>query len=102
MQIWDLAGSDRFVSISKSRLEEAHGIIIVFDITNQESFQDLERHWGQELAKHKLKPSVARILVTNKVDLADRCVVDPNSAKQVAKEYGGKYIGTSAKMLTRC
>ena len=100
LQIWDFAGSDRFVSISKSRLEEAHGIIIVFDITNQESFQDLERHWGQELAKHKLKPGVARILVANKVDLADRRVVDPNSAKQVAEEYGGKYIETSAKMST--
>jgi small GTP-binding protein len=100
LQIWDFAGSERFVSITKSRFEEANGIIIVYDITNQESFEDIERYWGQELSKHKIKPGVARILVGNKVDLGDRRIVDSAKAKTLSEEYGCKFIETSAKMST--
>jgi Ras-related protein Rab-1A len=100
LQIWDIAGSGRFASIQKTRFEEAHGIVMVYDLTNLESFEDIERHWGQELAKIKLKPSVSIILVGNKSDLQERRIVDTSKAKTFAEEYGAKFVETSAKVGT--
>lgn len=50
MQIWDTAGQDRFRTITSSYYKGAHGIMLVFDVTDRESF-DAIRFWQQEIDK---------------------------------------------------
>jgi Ras-related protein Rab-1A len=50
LQIWDTAGQDRFRTITSSYYKGAHGIMLVFDVTDRESFDAL-RFWQQEIDK---------------------------------------------------
>lgn len=50
MQIWDTAGQDRFRTITSSYYKGAHGIMLVFDVTDRESYDAL-RFWQQEIDK---------------------------------------------------
>jgi Ras-related protein Rab-1A len=52
MQIWDTAGQDRFRTITSSYYKGAHGIMLVFDVTDRESF-DAVRFWQQEIDKYR-------------------------------------------------
>jgi len=51
MQIWDTAGQERFKTITSSYYRGAHGVILVYDITDRQSFKDLE-NWLLETEKH--------------------------------------------------
>ena len=53
MQIWDTAGQDRFRTLTSSYYRGAHGIIIVYDVTNKDSFDNV-RQWMQEIEKNLL------------------------------------------------
>ena len=53
MQIWDTAGQDRFRTITCSYYRGAHGIIIVYDITDRESFETV-KSWMNEIDKYTL------------------------------------------------
>ena len=61
MTQWDTAGQERFRTISSTYYRGAHGIIIVYDITNIESFHSVKR-WMQEIEKYA-KENVAKLLV---------------------------------------
>ena len=50
MQVWDTAGQDRFRTITSTYYKGAHGIIIVYDVTDRESFESL-KFWMQEIDK---------------------------------------------------
>jgi GTPase SAR1 family protein len=52
MQIWDTAGQDRFRTITSSYYKGAHGIMLVFDVADRESFDAL-RFWQQEIDKYR-------------------------------------------------
>ena len=64
---WDTAGQERFKTITSSYYKGAHGIIVVYDVTDRESFKAID-HWMDEVDKHA-KESVNKILVGNKCDL---------------------------------
>nr|CAI44499.1 rab_C38 [Paramecium tetraurelia] len=72
LQIWDTAGQDRFRTITSSYYRGAQGIIIVFDVTDRESFNQI-RQWIQEIDKFAAE-SVNKILVGNKIDSSQRRV----------------------------
>ena len=95
LQIWDTAGQERFKTITTSYYKGAHAIIVVFDITDRDSF-DHVRNWMADIDKFG-KEGVLRILVGNKCDLAHNRQVTMEEAKEIAKKYGIKYIETSAK-----
>ena len=95
LQIWDTAGQERFKTITTSYYKGAHAILIVFDITDRDSF-DHVRNWMADIDKFA-KEGVLRILVGNKCDLADKRQVTMEEAKEIANKYGIKYIETSAK-----
>ncbi|KAG2375225.1 hypothetical protein C9374_009848 [Naegleria lovaniensis] len=97
LQVWDFAADihNRFANVAKHSYSEAHAIIIVFDITNKESFQDLETHWLGELQQQTLRENHFKILVGNKSDLVDKRVV--TNAQSLASKYGCEYMETSAK-----
>ena len=95
LQIWDTAGQERFRTITTSYYKGAHAIVIVFDITDKESFEHV-KIWMQDIDKFA-KQGVMRILVGNKCDLEHQRAVTKEEGNEMALKYGIKYIETSAK-----
>lgn len=95
LQIWDTAGQERFRTITSSYYRGAHGIIIVYDVTDRQSFLNVE-HWLKEIDKYATG-NVNKLLVGNKSDLQSKKVVTYDEAKEFADKHGIKFLETSAK-----
>eukprot|EP00177_Eucheuma_denticulatum_P000887 GFKZ01001604.1.p2 GENE.GFKZ01001604.1~~GFKZ01001604.1.p2 ORF type:complete len:203 (+),score=34.62 GFKZ01001604.1:280-888(+) len=95
LQIWDTAGQERFRTITSSYYRGAHGIIIVYDVTDQESFNNV-KSWLQEIDRFASE-HVCKLLVGNKNDMTSKKVVDTATAKEFADSLGIKFLETSAK-----
>ncbi|KAB1208565.1 Ras-related protein RABD1 [Morella rubra] len=95
LQIWDTAGQERFRTITSSYYRGAHGIIIVYDVTEMESFNNVKQ-WLNEIDRYA-NDSVCKLLVGNKCDLVENKVVDTQTAKAFADELGIPFLETSAK-----
>ncbi|KQK08121.1 ras-related protein RABD1 isoform X1 [Brachypodium distachyon] len=95
LQIWDTAGQERFRTITSSYYRGAHGIIIVYDVTDMESFNNVKQ-WLSEIDRYA-SDSVCKLLVGNKCDLVDSKVVDTEEAKALADSLGMTFLETSAK-----
>jgi len=96
-QIWDTAGQERFSCISKEYYRGANGCLIVFDITEQNSFTKIDL-WYKELLQHShtAEPPLA-ILIGNKADLKHQAQVQTADAMKYAKMNHMGYFETSAK-----
>ena len=70
-------------------------MIITFDLTNQESFENVKT-WINSIYK-QADPSIAKVLVGNKLDLESERVVSKNEGRKIAQEHGMEYFETSAK-----
>ncbi|RYR63465.1 hypothetical protein Ahy_A04g021264 isoform A [Arachis hypogaea] len=94
---WDTAGQERFRTITSSYYRGAHGIIIVYDVTEMESFNNVKQ-WLHEIDRYA-SDSVCKLLVGNKCDLVENKVVDTQTAKvnAFADELGIPFLETSAK-----
>merc|ERR1711988_996992 len=95
LQIWDTAGQERFRTISSTYYRGAHGIIVVYDITNQESFTNVKR-WMQEIDKYA-RENVSKLLVGNKCDLDDQRKVSKGQGQDFAAQMDLQHLETSAK-----
>merc|ERR1712230_278230 len=95
MGIWDTAGQERFRTITSSYYRGAHGIIVVYDVTDKESFNNV-KHWIQEIEKYAAD-GVNKLLVGNKCDLASKKVVSFDEAKELADSLSVNFLETSAK-----
>ncbi|KAK9715779.1 hypothetical protein RND81_06G188700 [Saponaria officinalis] len=95
LQIWDTAGQERFRTITSSYYRGAHGIIIVYDVTDQQSFDNVKQ-WLNEIDRYA-SDNVVKILVGNKSDLTANKVVSSETAKAFADEMGIPFLETSAK-----
>merc|ERR1712038_177747 len=98
LQIWDTAGQERFRTITSSYYRGAHGIIVVYDVTDQESFNNVKQ-WLQEIDRYACE-NVNKLLVGNKCDLTTKKVVDYTTAKEYADQLGIPFLETSAKNAT--
>ena len=98
LQIWDTAGQERFRNIISSYYRGAQGIMLVYDITDLESFQNLNS-WLIEIEKNASK-NVYKILVGNKCDMENERKVTTEQGKEFADQYGMKFFETSAKNST--
>eukprot|EP01130_Rhizamoeba_saxonica_P000341 TRINITY_DN1030_c0_g3_i2.p1 TRINITY_DN1030_c0_g3~~TRINITY_DN1030_c0_g3_i2.p1 ORF type:complete len:205 (-),score=67.76 TRINITY_DN1030_c0_g3_i2:127-741(-) len=98
LQIWDTAGQERFRTITSSYYRGAHGIIVVYDITNEDSFNNVKK-WLQEIERYAAD-DVQRILVGNKCDLVNERKVGFEDAKDMADMLAITFIETSAKDCT--
>lgn len=87
LQIWDTAGQERFRTITSSYYRGAQGIIIVYDVTDLESFNNLN-NWLQEIDKFGTN-GVTKLIVGNKNDLTEKKQVTLEMAQEFAKEKGG-------------
>lgn len=98
LQIWDTAGQERFRTITSSYYRGAHGIIIVYDVTDQESFNNVKQ-WLQEIDRYATG-GVMKLLVGNKADLLDKKVVEYTAAKEFADALDIPFLETSALSST--
>lgn len=107
-QIWDLAGQERFGSVRSLYYSGSHGVIMIFDVTRAETYQNLIDGWVPELTKNLRTGPVPVVLLGNKIDLRNPDDITHIQAekggeltKNLAKEYGSKfeipYLETSAK-----
>jgi small GTP-binding protein len=94
LQIWDTAGQERFRSIAKAYFRNAVGVILVFDIAERKTFDDVNM-WLNDV--HSLCDPIAVVmLVGNKVDLSANRVVTLAEAEQYAQHHQLTYLETSA------
>ena len=91
----DTAGEEKFRAISVNYLKGTNGVILVFDITNKETF-DLLETWLNEL-KETNKADVSKVLIGNKADLAEHREVTVEDANKLADNMKCKYFEASAK-----
>ena len=94
LDIWDTAGQERFKGIAQNYFRGAHGIIFVFDITNKDSFDAINR-WLTLAEDIKDLP---KILVGNKIDLQNTRVITKDKMENFAKRKNNIHcFETSAK-----
>ena len=95
IHIWDTAGQERFRSLSVNYMNNSHGFIFIYDITNSESFKNIV-NWIN-LALEKNNHTVINLLVGNKSDLESDRKVSKSEAEAFAKEKKLFFLETSAK-----
>jgi len=95
LQIWDTAGQESFRSITRSYYRDAAGALLVYDITQRESFNHLTR-WLEE-ARANGNPNMTIMLIGNKSDLEHRRAVSTKEGEAFAEENGLIFMETSAK-----
>ncbi|KAI9011854.1 GTP-binding protein [Phycomyces nitens] len=94
-QIWDTSGQERYRAITGAYYRGAVGALLVYDITRQSSFQNIE-HWLKELRDHA-DPNIALMLVGNKSDLEETSrAVSTEEAKEYAADSKMLFFETSA------
>ncbi|CAK5023023.1 unnamed protein product [Meloidogyne enterolobii] len=89
---------ERFRTITSSYYRGAHGIIVVYDITDQDSFNNVKQ-WLQEIDRYASE-SVNKLLVGNKCDLTNKRAIETNVAKEYADQLNIPFLETSAKNST--
>ncbi|XP_002735510.1 ras-related protein Rab-8A-like [Saccoglossus kowalevskii] len=95
LQIWDTAGQERFRTITTAYYRGAMGIMLVYDITNEKSFDNIKK-WIRNIEEHA-SADVEKMILGNKCDMEDRRTVTKERGEQLAIEYGIKFMETSAK-----
>ncbi|XP_010543446.1 PREDICTED: ras-related protein RABE1d-like isoform X4 [Tarenaya hassleriana] len=96
LQIWDTAGQERFRTITTAYYRGAMGILLVYDVTDESSFNNI-RNWMKNIEQHA-SDNVDKILVGNKADMDESKRAVPTAKGQaLADEYGIKFFETSAK-----
>lgn len=94
LQIWDTAGQENFRSIARSYYRGAVGLVLMYDITNKDSFLNTYR-WLKEI-KDVGSPDLIIALVGNKNDLANRRKVTVNEGQDFANTNDMMFFETSA------
>lgn len=95
LQIWDTAGQERFRTITSAYYRGADGIIMVYDVTCQESFEHVN-DWLKEVNRYASE-GTCKLLVGNKSDRTADRLVTAEQAKEFADELGIAFLETSAK-----
>ena len=93
--LYDTAGQEKFKSLIPMYIRDANVIIVVYDITNADSFTHTS-HWVNE-TKDLRREDAIFCLVGNKIDLADKRTVSEEKGKNYAKENGFIFAEVSAK-----
>merc|ERR1711988_710819 len=97
-EIWDTAGQERYHSLAPMYYRGAAAAIVVYDITNRDTFQR-GKQWVKELQRQD-NPNIVIALAGNKSDLASKRKVEPEEAESYASDNGIFFMETSAKTAT--
>ena len=94
-EIWDTAGQERYRSLTKMFYKDANAAVLVFDITRQDSFEELQNYWAQQI-KECSPPQIILAVAANKSDLIGKEAVDEEQSRAFANELGAIYVSTTA------
>ena len=96
LQIWDTAGQERFKTVTSAYYRGADGIMIIFDQTDKESFNNIQ-HWIEDISRYSTDEP-AKIIIANKDDMAEeKKIVKNEDINELEKKTGLEVIKTSAK-----
>ena len=95
VQLWDTAGQEKYRAITKNLFLKVLGALVFYDITNENSFQNL-KEWVKSI-KEECGGHMQMILIGSKSDLADKRVVRRDEAEAYAKEQKIEYMESSSK-----
>ena len=97
LNIWDTAGQEKFHSVGKHFYKDAYIVCLVYDITSQDSLEQLETIWYPDIKKYGEKYTILAV-VGNKSDLYENDnLADENKAKEFAQSINATFMLTSAK-----
>jgi len=96
LSIWDTAGQERFHALGPIYYRDANGAVLVYDITDADSFAKV-KNWIKELRK-MLGNEISLAIAGNKIDLEKQRHVSLQQAEEYAKSVGATHFNTSAKM----
>ena len=99
LQIWDTAGQERFKNITASYYRGGNGVLVVYDITDRDSFENLNS-WLIEIEQNANK-NVYKLLIGNKSDLEEKRKVTYQEGKDFATSNGMQFMETSAKTASK-
>ena len=94
-EIWDTAGQERYHSLAPMYYRDAQAAIVVYDITNQDTFTRA-KNWVRELQR-QARPDIVIALAGNKSDLGNKRAVEYEEAQAYSEENGLLFMETSAK-----
>ncbi|XP_054899202.1 ras-related protein Rab-5C-like [Poeciliopsis prolifica] len=94
-EIWDTAGQERYHSLAPMYYRGAQAAVVVFDITNIETFERA-KNWVKELQR-QASPNIVIALAGNKADIADKRAVEYQEAQTYADSKSLLFMETSAK-----
>jgi Ras-related protein Rab-18 len=94
LTVWDTCGQEKFRSMTRQYFKDAHGIILVYDVNNEQSFKGLST-WLNEIRNNTNK-DVSIVLVGNKIDLNNR-IISKDEGNDFASKNGMMYVETSSK-----
>ena len=97
IKIWDTAGQERYQSLAKSFYRNAEGVILVYDVTNLKTYENL-KFWLQSIKNNMVADmgEIPIIIIGNKIDRDER-EVNREEAEKFLKDQGYPYFETSAK-----
>ena len=90
LQIWDTAGQERFHTITTSYYRGAMGIMLVYDITNSKSFDNIAK-WLRNIQEHA-NEDVEKMILGNKCDMDDKRVISKERGETIARENGVPFL----------
>ena len=104
LTVWDTAGQERFRTLTSSYYRGAQGVVMVYDVTRRDSFDNLD-HWLKEVKLYSPNngEGVIKLLVGNKIDLAEGTSerqVDRTEGEEWARNHGMLFLEASAKTKT--
>ncbi|OHT06525.1 Ras-related protein Rab-6.1 [Tritrichomonas foetus] len=94
LNLWDTAGQERFRSMIPIYFRDANAIIIVYDISNRESFTQCD-YWIDQM--NDVENKILKFFVGNKIDLENERVVSVDEGRNKAEHYNAAYFEVSAK-----
>eukprot|EP00118_Oscarella_pearsei_P004536 m.19599 g.19599 ORF g.19599 m.19599 type:complete len:222 (+) comp27867_c0_seq1:47-712(+) len=95
LKVWDTAGQEKFRTITRMHFRGAQGIVLVYDITKRDSFENLQ-YWVERIQEERLRGE-SLVLLGNKSDLSSEREVSEEYAQSFSRELGIKQFQTSAK-----
>ena len=95
LKIWDTAGQERFRNITNQYYKGADGIVLIFDITDQNTFDKIQ-DWMNQINSNTQTNEIGLVLIGNKKDLENSRIVTYKDGEALGKELGIKYFETSA------
>ena len=97
-EIWDIAGQEKFRTLARVFYKNTDVFILVYDITNYKSFDELKNYWIKQVLDSSPK-NIMLVIVANKHDLIDKKEIDDDIGKNFAKEINADFYMISAKIF---